>query len=117
MGRTAVPIYGRTPAHKRPKGETPLLAWLRATGVSRFWLARKLGCDPKMVSIWADGRGLPGSVYMIMLEIVTEGGVPVMSWTGTDLFKLTLRNCGVDWPKLLDQRREVQARRKARSAP
>ena len=110
MARTATPVYGRTPAHKRPKGDTPLSIWLERTGTTKFTLAKALGCDPKMVGRWADGRALPGLVYAILLERVTQGGVLVYSWEATDLFRLAKNNNGVDWETLNAQRKAERKR-------
>lgn len=110
MARKATPVYGKTPAHKRPKGDTPLRVWISRTGTSHFALARALGCDPKMIGRWADGRALPGLYYAIELERVTQGGVLVYSWAGTELYTLIKSNNGVDWDKLDDQRKAERQR-------
>jgi hypothetical protein len=110
MGRTATPLYGGKEPNKRPKCETPLGVWIESTGTSRFSLAKQLGCDPKMVQRWTDGRALPGLVYAIELERVTQGGVLVYSWAGTELYKMIRNNNGVDWDVLIEQRRAEQRR-------
>lgn len=110
MGRTATPVYGKTPAHKRPKGDTPLRVWISRTGTSHFALARAVGCDPKMIGRWADGRALPGLAYALKLERVTQGGVLVHSWAGTDLCQLIMNNTGVDWDALREQRAAERTR-------
>jgi DNA-binding transcriptional regulator YdaS (Cro superfamily) len=112
---------GATPTDPPPgtnkyTSDTPLSAWLEAHDVSQFELAQKLGCDPKMVNLWATGRSEIGLIYAFMLERATGGGVPVAAWLGTELFKLRMRRLGVDWEGLTQQRRAAERRRRARKA-
>lgn len=115
MARTPTPLYGSKPAHKRPRSDTPLSVWISRTGTSRYALAKELGCDPKMVGRWCDGRALPGLVYAIELERVTKGGVLVHSWAGTELFRLASNNNGVDWDVLMGQRLEEKRRNRRKN--
>jgi transcriptional regulator with XRE-family HTH domain len=86
--------------------DTPLSIWLKAKGVSAYSLARKLKCDPKTVILWANNQTLPTLLYAMLLERETEGGVPMVSWEGTELAKLTLRKQGFDWGNFDESRLE-----------
>ncbi len=112
MSRKATPVYGQTDHHKRPKSETVLSTWLRVNGKSRFALAREIGCDPKMVGYWADGRSLPSLIFAFKLERATNGGVPLESWLATEIGRLQWNNNRRNWSRWMEQRREGQRRRR-----
>lgn len=101
-------------AQRRPGCNTPLAAWCRTTGVSAYSLAKQLRADPKAVSSWAEGKNLPSLPYAILLEITTKGGVPVLSWSGTDLFKTWMNNCRFDWDQWLQRLYGGRKRRQQR---
>lgn len=105
-----LPFYGNTAPAQRPECDTPLSVWLKAHGVSKFALARKLGCDPKMVGLWASGRVMPSLVYAYKLAKETANGVPAAAWLGTELGKLLWNNGGVDWDRLQEQRKAERIR-------
>lgn len=88
---------GISDKRRRPDRDTPLAAWCRATGTSTYKLARQVKADPAAVANWARGRNLPSLGYAIILEMATNGGVPIKSWAGTELFKLWMNNCRFDW--------------------
>lgn len=87
------------PANKRPKSETPLLAWFRASGHTVVGFARALNCDPKSVYLWMYGQVIPELVYAFKIESLTEGGVPVESWLGTELAQLQWKHIHCNWEK------------------
>lgn len=86
--RPAPLYYGNTPANKRPINQTLLHTWLKQHGISRNGFARMVGCNPKMVDYWSDGRCIPNLIYAFQIEAVTEGGVSADSWLGTEAGRL-----------------------------
>lgn len=108
--------YNRLLPGKRPGCDTPLAAWLEAHGVTRYELAKKIGCDPKVLTRWADGKTEIGLIYAFLVERATGGGVPVASWLGTDLFKIRMRDLGCDWSSWMEKKadgcREWRRKRK-----
>jgi hypothetical protein len=42
-----------------------------------------VGCNPKMVDYWADGRCIPSLPYAFRIESITKGGVSAATWLGT----------------------------------
>ncbi len=97
------------PASKRPKSETPLMVWFRASGQTIYSLARAIGADPKTVYHWMYGQCIPELVYAFKIEAVTEGGVGVESWLGTELAKLQWQLCHADHDSMA-----ARARKKSR---
>lgn len=71
--------------HFRPMVRTPLKVWLEKKGVTQTGMAKMLGCQDRMVKLWANNQALPGLIYAFKIERVTKGGVPAASWLGTPL--------------------------------
>lgn len=88
MPRTAVRLLEGSVAQHRSCTPTLLYSWLKARGLSQAKFARQIGCDPKSVMFWCDGRSLPDYVYTFVIEKATGGGVPVSSWLATPIGKL-----------------------------
>lgn len=114
MARRPTPLYGRSAPHKRPRCVTPLQLILDAKGWSKFYVAEMIGCDPKMVGLWASGRRFPSGFYI--LRMAEKGIVPSMSWTGTDHYKMLVNNTQLDWEKWREKRREERRRNWRRQA-
>lgn len=116
MGPTArqIPMYTGVAPWRKPPNVTPLSLWLKAKGMSHYALARELKADPKSVYLWAANKRLPSLLYAMMIERVTEGGVPMVAWEGTALAKLTLRRMGFDWSGWFERKREEKARNEPR---
>lgn len=72
-------------ANKRPQQHTTLHLWCKSHSISRDKFARLIGCSHKNVDYWCDGRTTPTLHFAFMIEKITEGGVPVETWLGTDL--------------------------------
>jgi hypothetical protein len=70
--------------------------------------------DPRSIYYWASNKALPSLLYAILIERATEGGVPIVSWEGTELAKLKLRTMGFDWDAWNSRRAEERTRRKNR---
>ena len=87
--------------------ETPLQAWLKMTGRSKYSIAKEMGVDPKIVTVWVSGRGLPSLLNAFKIEKATKGGVPAVSWLGTELGRILWNNSGTDWERLVGQRRQA----------
>lgn len=103
--------FGLLNPDKRPHRDTPLAAWCRTTGTSTYKLAREMKADPRAVQNWAEGKNLPSLGYAVLLEITTKGGVPIVSWAGTELFRLWMNNCRFDWDRWMRQQAEGKKRR------
>lgn len=87
MKRAKTPSIFTPHAYKRPAEETMLTLWLKAHGVSKNRFGRLVGCAPRMVDLWCNGQAIPGLVYAAVIEKVTEGGVSMETWLGTELGK------------------------------
>lgn len=107
-------MYTGVLPHARPSNDTPLSVWLESKGMSHYALARELKADPKSVYLWASNRRLPSLLYAILIERVTEGGVPIVAWEGTTLARMTLRQMGMDWEGWMDRKREEKVRNEPR---
>jgi hypothetical protein len=110
--------FSRKP-HLRPKSETALAEWVKATGESMFGLAKRLQRHPSQVRYWVDGQQLPSLIDAFLLERETAGAVPVASWLGTELAKFLVSQRGTDWTNLSalrkdEMRRNDKARKKRR---
>ena len=79
--------WSATP-NKRPRGMTPLLAWLRATGGSVQQISNATGYSLQTVYQWLYGQKLPDLVTAFRLEQYSHGGVAVEGWLGTELAKM-----------------------------
>lgn len=73
----------------RPKSETLLRKWMEETGHGTYTLGKELGIHPETVKFWADNQQLPTLVDAFRIEKLTAGAVPVASWLGTQLGKVT----------------------------
>lgn len=109
-------IYTMKRVDKRPRSPTTLQVWLSKRDLSRFAFAKEVGCDPRLVALWADGRVLPGLIYAFKIERATKGGVPVTSWLGTELGRTLWNSQGSDWENLRKQRKAERARNWKRQA-
>lgn len=102
------------PAAQRPKSETPLLVWFRASGLSVMEFSREIGADPKSVYHWMYGQVIPEVVYAFKIEAVTRGGCPVESWLGTELAKMQWQNIHADLEGREDHHRRAQRKYEAK---
>lgn len=94
----------------RPPSTTALSIWLKANGVSRYEMARRVKADPKQVKTWETGRVLPNLVYAFRIEQATKGGVPASSWLGTPLGRMMWNTIGLDWAKWMAKKAEEDKR-------
>lgn len=76
-------------ASKRPAEDTIFALWLKAHGISKNKAAKLIGCSGRMIELWCQGRCLPGLLYAMMIEKVTQGGVSMEMWAGTSIGKHT----------------------------
>jgi transcriptional regulator with XRE-family HTH domain len=106
---TVSSVFGDAPS-KRPVNDTPLEAWLKMKGVSRYELAKRLGVTPRTVGLWANNQVLPDLVNAFRLQQATEGGVSPENWCGTDLFKFMWTHSNADWEESKKQKRKSNRR-------
>lgn len=59
---------------------TALGRWFLTHGVSRVWMAQKLGVHVTLVSRWATGQRRPSIHLAKRVAKLTEGEVPVTVW-------------------------------------
>jgi len=63
------------------KGPALLAEFIRATpGMTQAKLAMKIGCQQPEISAYCDDRRRPGNDRRVVLELVTGGKVPALSW-------------------------------------
>ena len=74
-----MPVRG---AH-RQRHRTPLLDWLEAKGWRNWDLAKAIGCGPAAVEYWKWNQVIPDLIHARKIELVTGGGVPMLSWLST----------------------------------
>ncbi len=86
------------------------MVWFRASGQTVFALARAIGADPKTVYHWMYGQCIPELVYAFKIEAVTEGGVGVESWLGTELAQLQWKLLHADHEGMPEKSRQRQRR-------
>lgn len=91
MGRTYESLMGGKHPYYRPVHPTLLDEWLKSRGIARAEFARLAGCNYKTVTYWCCGQALPDLVFAFIIDKVTSGGVPVSSWLGSEIGKLTWR--------------------------
>ncbi len=70
---------------KRPKYTTPLSEWLADHRKSKSWLATQVRSSIQSIENLAFGRALPTLITAFQIERATKGGVPAVSWLGTEL--------------------------------
>lgn len=93
---TVTEVFGVLP-HRRPIGDSPLDAWLKATNTSRHSFAKALGVSPRTVMLWANAQSLPDLVNAFRISEHTQGGVLPEMWMGTDLAKFQYTHDRADW--------------------
>lgn len=57
-----------------------LTRWLERMRWSQIDLARRLECDPSLVSHWCRGRARPGLAMASALEMLSGGAVRAVDW-------------------------------------
>lgn len=83
--------WGGKIAYKRPTCLTLLRQWLDEKGMTLDAFARLVGCNTNTAKYWRAGQTLPDIVYAFRIDEVTQGGVPVSSWMGTEIAEATWR--------------------------
>lgn len=97
-------VFGDAP-HRRPVSDTPLDAWLKARGISRYQFARDLNVSPRTVSFWSNNQVLPDLVNAFRIAQATGGGVLPEMWMGTELAKFQNLHANADWEEAKAKRR------------
>jgi hypothetical protein len=66
---------------KHSHGSKLLCAWMASTGTSYTRLAADLSVNANTVYTWMRGTGRPRVETWKLIEHVTDGAVPALSWT------------------------------------
>jgi len=66
---------------KLTEGAAALSSWFEDEGHSRHGLARRLGCDVRLVRRWSRGEAVPSIAYRERLAWLTEGAIRPEMWT------------------------------------
>ncbi len=85
-----------------------MLVWFRASGHTVVGFSRALNADPKTVYLWMYGQVIPELVYAFKIEALTEGGVSVESWLGTELAKIQWAAQHSNWKKYSEDHQRNQ---------
>lgn len=74
-----------------PRRQTALWVWFEGGRGRQAWLARKLHYSVDSMRNWSRGRGCPDLEQAFLIERLTEGAVPVVSWLDPERMKLLIR--------------------------
>jgi len=104
----------RRPANLRPVCETPLGVWLKQHGYTTYWLAKRALLSHTQAGRMVRGQLFPTLIQAIRIEKATQGGVPCVSWLGTEIGRLAWNITGFDWDRETFLAMKRNARYKAR---